>query len=50
MGVPLTVIGTTGGSRIRIAVDGVGAIDGDVAEAEQLWSNALGKYFESRAA
>jgi phosphoribosylformylglycinamidine synthase len=49
-GVPLKVIGTTGGARIQISVDGAGAIDCSVAEAEQLWSSTLGKYFEGRAA
>jgi len=49
-GVPLQVIGTTGGARIQISVGGAGAIDSSVAEAEQLWSSTLGKYFEGRAA
>ena len=49
-GVPLQVIGTTGGARIQISVGGAGAIDCSVAEAEQLWSSTLGKYFEGRAA
>jgi phosphoribosylformylglycinamidine synthase subunit PurL len=49
-GVPLRVIGTTGGARIQISVDGAGAIDCSVEEAEQLWSSTLGKYFEGRAA
>ena len=49
-GVPLQVIGSTGGGRIQISVGGAGAIDCSVAEAEQLWSSTLGKYFEGRAA
>jgi phosphoribosylformylglycinamidine synthase len=49
-GVPLKVIGTTGGARIQVSVDGVRAIDCSVGEAEQLWSSSLGKYFEGRAA
>jgi phosphoribosylformylglycinamidine synthase len=49
-GVPLEVIGTTGGARIQVSVDGAGAIDCTVAEAEQSWSSSLGKYFEGRAA
>ena len=49
-GVPLQVIGATGGARIQISVGGAGAIDCSVAEAEQLWSSTLGKYFEGRAA
>ena len=49
-GVPLKTIGTTGGARIQISVEGAGAIDCSVAEAEQLWSSTLGKSFEGRAA
>ena len=49
-GVPAQVIGTTGGSAIQIAVGGAGTIDCGVAEAEQLWSSALGKHFARRAA
>jgi phosphoribosylformylglycinamidine synthase len=49
-GVPLRVIGTTGGSRIQISVDGAAAIDSGVEEAEQMWSAALGRYFRGRAA
>jgi phosphoribosylformylglycinamidine synthase len=49
-GVPLQVIGTTGGARLQISVGGASAIDCSVAEAEQLWSSTLGKYFEGRAA
>jgi phosphoribosylformylglycinamidine synthase II len=49
-GVPAAVIGRTGGSRIRIAVGGVAAIDCSVSEAEQIWSSALARYFAGRAA
>ena len=49
-GVPATVIGTTGGSRITIAVGGQNAIDADLSEMEQLWSSTLGGYFRGRAA
>jgi phosphoribosylformylglycinamidine synthase len=49
-GVPLKVIGTTGGARLQVSVDGERAIDCTVAEAEQLWSSSLAKYFEGRAA
>jgi phosphoribosylformylglycinamidine synthase subunit PurL len=50
LGVPAARIGRTGGSRIRIAVDGVRAIDNSVEEAERLWTDALGRYFARRAA
>jgi phosphoribosylformylglycinamidine synthase len=48
-GVPAAVIGRTGGSRIRIAVDGVAAIDTSVAEAEQLWRTAFESHVAGRA-
>jgi len=49
-GVPAAVIGRTGGARISIAIDGQAAIDCALAEAEQLWSSSLGRYFAGRAA
>jgi phosphoribosylformylglycinamidine synthase len=49
-GVPIKVIGTTGGARLEISMNGAAAVDCAVAEAEQLWSATLGKYFEGRAA
>jgi phosphoribosylformylglycinamidine synthase len=49
-GVPLTVIGKTGGTRIEIAVAGQPGIDCALAEAEQLWSSTLARYFAGRAA
>jgi phosphoribosylformylglycinamidine synthase subunit PurL len=49
-GVPARLIGTTGGSRVEISVGGTAAIECAVAEAEQLWSSALGKHFAGRAA
>jgi phosphoribosylformylglycinamidine synthase subunit PurL len=49
-GVPAKVIGTTGGSRVRIAVAGQPGIDCALAEAEQLWSSALARSFAGRAA
>jgi phosphoribosylformylglycinamidine synthase len=39
--VPATLIGTTGGRRITIAVDGRAAIDVAVSEAEEAWSMAI---------
>jgi len=50
LGVPATSIGRTGGSRIGIRVAGQPAIECSVAEAEQVWTTALGRYFEGRAA
>ena len=49
-GVPASVIGKTGGSRIKIAVDGQAAIDLAVGEAETIWSTALENYFHRRVA
>jgi phosphoribosylformylglycinamidine synthase len=49
-GVPFAVIGTTGGPRIKIGVGGQDSIDVALAEMEQLWSSALGRYFAGRAA
>jgi phosphoribosylformylglycinamidine synthase len=48
--VPARVIGHTGGSRLRIHVDGRTAIDCAVAEAEQVWGVAIERYFAGRAA
>ena len=49
-GVPATVIGRTGGSRIQVTVAGQPAIDCSVEEAERIWSSALGRFFAGRAA
>jgi phosphoribosylformylglycinamidine synthase len=50
LGVPASLIGRTGGARIAITVAGEPAIDCVVAEAEHVWTNALGRYFAGRAA
>jgi phosphoribosylformylglycinamidine synthase len=50
VGVPARAIGRTGGSRITMSVDGSPSIDSPVAEAEQVWTSALGRYFARRAA
>jgi phosphoribosylformylglycinamidine synthase len=47
--VPARVIGTTGGSRLRIAVAGRAEIECDLSEAEQRWSTALDAYFKRQA-
>ena len=41
-GVPAAQIGTVGGNRIRITIDGRVALDEFVADAEAIWSGALG--------
>ena len=49
-GLPARRIGTTGGSRLEIAVAGQKVIDLAVAEAENLWATALEKYFKRAVA
>jgi len=49
-GVPATVIGQTGGNRLRIAVAGQVVIDQSVDEAERVWSNAIEQHFAKRVA
>jgi len=44
-GVPALVVGTTGGSRIAVAVAGTPALDVPLAEAESIWSGTLASYF-----
>ncbi len=50
LGVPARSIGTTRGSRIVMTIGGSPSIDCAVAEAEQVWAHALGRYFAGRAA
>jgi phosphoribosylformylglycinamidine synthase len=45
-GVPAAQIGLVGGDRIRIAVDSRRVVDESLADAERIWSSALGDYFE----
>ncbi|HMC78180.1 MAG TPA: AIR synthase related protein, partial [Vicinamibacterales bacterium] len=49
-GVPARRLGTTGGSRLTIAVRGQTVIDVAVAEAEQIWATALEQFFKRAAA
>jgi phosphoribosylformylglycinamidine synthase II len=49
-GVPATVIGTTGGSRIAMRIDGKTVVDVAVADAERTWATALERYFARQAA
>jgi phosphoribosylformylglycinamidine synthase len=49
-GLAAVQIGTVGGDRIRLAVDGRLVVDEPVRDAEEVWSTALERYFErSRA-
>ncbi|HSL20753.1 MAG TPA: phosphoribosylformylglycinamidine synthase subunit PurL [Vicinamibacterales bacterium] len=48
LGVPAAIVGTTGGSEIRVSVDGTPAIRCTVAEAERVWSDALSDYYQRR--
>jgi phosphoribosylformylglycinamidine synthase subunit PurL len=50
LGVPARLIGKTGGSRLRITIDGKPAIDLDLTEAEQAWTTGFEKHFKARAA
>jgi len=45
-GVPAAVIGRVGGDRIRIAVAGDATIDESLAEAEDRWARAIGRWFD----
>jgi phosphoribosylformylglycinamidine synthase len=49
-GVPAQEIGTTGGGRIYVSINGQSAIDIALREAETIWDSALEKYFKQRAA
>ena len=50
VGVAAREIGTTGGSRISVSINGRPAIDIAVSEAEAIWETALEKFFKQRAA
>jgi len=49
-GVPATVIGTTGGGRSVVRIDGKMVVDVAVADAERAWTTALERYFARQAA
>ncbi len=44
-GVPALVVGTTGGSRLTVAVAGAPVLDLALDEAESVWSGSLAGYF-----
>ncbi len=49
-GVPAKVIGRVGGHHIRISIDGRVVISEPLAAAEQTWSTAIERFFESKRA
>ena len=49
-GVPARLIGRTGGTRLRVSVDGEVVVDRAVSEIEETWANGLTRYFAGRAA
>jgi phosphoribosylformylglycinamidine synthase len=44
---PLRVIGRTGGSRLRISVDGAERVSQEIGELEGRWRNALGRKLQA---
>ena len=49
-GIPAAIIGRVGEDRIRIAIAGRGVLDESLLDAERLWAEAIGQYFEPRRA
>jgi len=49
-GVPATVVGETGGNRLRLAVGGRVAVDLAIDEAERQWATSIARRFGRRAA
>ena len=49
-GVPASIIGTVGGDRVRITVDGRSLVDTSLSDAERVWSTTIEEYFESKRA
>jgi phosphoribosylformylglycinamidine synthase len=47
LNVPATAVGQVGGERVRIATSGQVVVDEPLAELEQLWSEAIDRYFAS---
>ncbi len=46
--VPVTRLGEVGGSTIRIAIDGIPAIEVPVADADRIWSTAIESRFSQK--
>ncbi len=49
-GVPARSIGRTGGSRLRVAVEGRPGVDLEVGEAETIWKTTIERDFRRRVA
>jgi phosphoribosylformylglycinamidine synthase len=49
-GVSATTLGTVGGDRIRISIDGRPVLEESLAAAEHIWATAIDGYFERRRA
>ncbi len=49
-GVPARVVGSTGGRRFRLSVDGASAIDCPLDEIERVWAHGLARHFGGGAA
>jgi phosphoribosylformylglycinamidine synthase len=47
LGVPLAVVGSVGGARLRISAGGRAALDEDVARLRDLWTSAFERAIES---
>jgi phosphoribosylformylglycinamidine synthase II len=45
-GIPAASIGTVGGDRIRVSIDGHLLLDESLAESEQIWSTGVERHFE----
>jgi phosphoribosylformylglycinamidine synthase subunit PurL len=50
VGVPVRLIGRTGGRRLTMTIDGRPALDVELAGAEEEWLTAIERHFEIRAA
>ncbi len=48
--VPARLVGRTGGTQLRVTVDGEVVLDQPVLEIEETWTNGLTRYFGGRAA
>jgi phosphoribosylformylglycinamidine synthase len=49
-GIPACVIGQTGGSQLRIAVDGRATVDMSIDEAHRIWSTTIARHFVRQVA
>ena len=48
--VPAVVIGRVGGDRVCVSIEGRPVIDEPLHDAEQIWANAIGRYFDRAVA